>query len=126
MLFRCCLLRTAIIMLSNFLYLVYLCSCLQSWTKPNVTPKNLRFIFPLPPFPAIQCCRLVVVGALAENSSSRCLSHSLINIEWGGRGDCRSVTLILPTIVWKLKKSEKSLLLKTIKPKFIFEISLNY
>ena len=52
---------------------------LQSST--NVTPNNLLFIFPLPPFPPIQCCRLVAVGALAENSATRCLSHSLINIE---------------------------------------------
>ena len=81
---------------------------LQSWTKPNVTPKNLLFIFPLPLFPPIQCCRLVVVGALVENSASRCLSHLLINTEWGDRVACRSVTLVLSTIVWKLKKAKKN------------------
>ena len=54
---------------------------LQSWTKPNVNTKKSTFIFPLPPFIPIQCCRSVVVGALAEYSASRCLSHSLINIE---------------------------------------------
>ena len=72
---------------------------LESWAKPNKTPKNLLFIFPLPFFLPVQCCRLMVVGALVENSASRCLSHSLINIEWRDRGDCRSVTLILSTIV---------------------------
>ena len=33
---------------------------LQTWTKPNVTPKNLQFIFPLPPFPPIQCCYIYI------------------------------------------------------------------
>ena len=92
---------------------------LQSWIKPNVILKNLPLYFHCSLFPQIQCRRLVV-GALAESSGSRCLSHSLFNIEWGDRGDCRSVTLILSTIVWILKKSGKSLLMKTIKKKICF------
>ena len=72
---------------------------LQSLARPNVTPKNLFFMLLLPPFPPIQCCRLVAAGTLAENSASHCFKHSLINIEWGNRGDCRNVTLILSTFV---------------------------
>ena len=34
-----------------------------------------------------------------ENSASRCLSYSLINIEQGDRVDCRSVALVLSSIV---------------------------
>ena len=54
---------------------------LQSWTKSNVTPNILLVYRHCPLLPPIQCCRLVAVGALAENSASRCLSHSLINNE---------------------------------------------
>ena len=54
---------------------------LQSWIKSNVTPKILLVYSHCPLLPPFQCYRLAVVCALAENSASRCLSHSLINID---------------------------------------------
>ena len=92
------------------------CNPEQNWTKPNVTLKILLAYSHGPPPPPppphrplapFQCCRLAVVGALAENSASLCLSHSLINIEWGNREDCRGVTLVLSPIAWKLKTVTK-------------------
>ena len=74
----------------------------------------------------VQCFTVAIVGSLLENPVSRFVSRSLINIDRGNRGDCGSFSLVLFTNVWKFKKSEKRLLLKTFKQKFIFEISLIY
>ena len=78
--------------------------------KTECNTKKSTFIFPLPPFSPIQCCRVAIVGSLAENPISRCVSRSLIKIEWGDRRDCRSVTLVLSTIVVGSGRSPKSYL----------------
>ena len=53
---------------------------LQSSTTPILTPKKSTFTFLLSSLPPIQCCRV------AENSVSRCVIRSLINIEWREKG----------------------------------------
>ena len=108
--------------LSNFNLLESHIAQFQSWTKPYVTPKNLFLCFHFPPFSPIPCCRVAIVGYLVENPVSRCVIQHWMK----GQGDCRSVTLVLSTTVWKLKKCKKGLLMKTIKRKSFFEISLTY
>ena len=53
---------------------------LESQTISNVTPKKSTFIFLLPSLTPIQCCRV------EKNSTSRCVSRSLINIELREKG----------------------------------------
>ena len=53
---------------------------LQSYTTSNVTPKNLLLYSYCPLLPPIKCCRVV------KKSVSRCVSRSLINIEWRQKG----------------------------------------
>ena len=104
-----CIEHTFRIRLNFFLVTSYK-SLVTSYYNPGKTScnnKNSTCIFPLPTLPPFQCCRLAVVGVLAGNSTPRCLSHSLINIKWGDMEDCRGVTLVLSTIVWKLKNPTK-------------------
>ena len=42
---------------------------------------------------SLQSCRV------AKDTVSRCVSRSLVGIEWGGGGDCRAVTFVLAAIV---------------------------
>ena len=72
---------------------------LLSRTKSNVTSKNLLLYPHCSLYPPVQCCRVALVGFLVVNSVSHCVNRSLIDIEWGDRGDCKGLTLVLSTIV---------------------------
>ena len=69
--------------------------------------QKFYFYISIAQFTPFQYFRLAIVGALVENSASHCLRRLLINIEWGDRGDCKNVTLVSATIVWKLKTPKK-------------------
>ena len=71
----------------------------QSRAKFNAKSINLLSYPHCSLYPPFQCCRVAIVGFLVPNSVSQCVNRSLINLEWGDRGDCRGVTLVLSTIV---------------------------
>ena len=95
----------------------------QSRTKSIITQK-IYFCISIALFSPIQCWSVAIISSLLKNPVSRCVSRSLINMEWRDRRDYRTVALplqtVLSTIFWKLKNPKKSLFLKTIKQKFIF------